>query len=233
MRLSFVSILFLMATATLRASDIGVTVNGTCVAGSCPAGTTIPSNTSDSVSVNSTVTLADGDTYRIYGSFTGSNGVGTFSTNHDFEFMYEGNAGGGASAADSITVDAFYLFQGSGTDTFNRDVVGAFGPTIAASSSASSCVNTTLGCIGTVTPPGSFGRTTSFPLTSSFDTFTFDPSFVSSFGAGSAVGSYIVWGQTTALPAPAVPEPTSLSLFGVALIVLAVALRQTRKCFTS
>jgi hypothetical protein len=228
MRFAFVSTLFLIAAAALRASSIGVTANGTCVAGNCPA-VTIPFSTSDSVSVNSTLTLADGDRYLIYGSFSGSNGSGTFSTNHDFEVIYEGNARGGASAADTITVDALYSFQGSGTDTFYRDVIGEFASTIAASSSASSCVNATLGCIGPVTPPGSFGPTTSFPLTGSGGAFTFDPSFVNNFGAGSAVGSYIVWGQTTELPAPSVPEPASLPLLGFASIFLAVLLPQGSK----
>lgn len=232
MRLAFISTLSLMATASLSASSIGVTVNGTCLAGSCPAAN-IPFNTNASVSVDSTLILADGDTYLIYGSFKGSNGFDTFSTNHDFEVIYEGNPRGGASAADTITVNALYSFQGSGTDTFDRDVVGEFGSTIAASSSASSCVDATLGCIGPVTPPGSFGRTTSFQLTGSGNTFTFDPSFVNNFGAGSAVGSYIVWGQTKELPAPPVSEPASLSLFGFTSIALAAALRQGRKRFTS
>jgi hypothetical protein len=221
MRLSFVTFVFLFATTVaLHADTIGVSVDGTCVAGSCP-GTPLAFNSSESISVDSAVTLADGDMYLVFGSFDGTNnsdGSG-FTTGHTFEVLYEGNAAGGPSAADTITVEAYYGFQTTVSSvTFDRDVIGAFGPTIAASSSASSCVNGTLGCVGPFTPPGSFAQTTSFSLSSSGGVFTFDPAFTNDFGAGSAVGSYIVWGQTTPLTPPApVPEPSSLALLTLGL----------------
>jgi hypothetical protein len=194
-------------------------IDGTCVAGSCPA-TPLGFNSTETLSFNSSITLPDGDMYLVFGSFNGSNnsdGSG-FSTGHVFEVAYEGNATGGLSAADIITVEGFYGFQAAvPTDTFDRSVLGAFGPTIASSSSASSCVNTTLGCVGPVTPPGAFDPTTAFPLSSSGGVFTFDPTFTNNFGAGSAVGSNIVWGQTTALPPPAVPEPSYVALLAVGL----------------
>lgn len=128
--------------------------------------------------MNSTVTSPDGDVYSVFGSFSGTNnsdGSG-FSANHPFEVAYEGNAMGGPSAADTITVEAFDAYQATvGGSTFSRSVTGAFGPTIAAASSASSCVNGTLGCVGPVTPPGSFDPTTTFPVSSSGGVFTYDP----------------------------------------------------------
>lgn len=197
-----------LAVCRLEADTIGIAVNGVCEAGNC-ANPIISFNAMDTTQVDVTLTLADGDTYLVDGSLTGTNNSngGGFSTGHNFQVTYEGNGSGGASQADTITVEAFYEFETTVSPvTFDRDVVGAFGPTIASSSSASSCVNGTLGCVGPVTPPGSFGPTTSFPLSSSDDIFTFNPDFVNNFGAGSAVGSYIVWGQTAAIPAPT-PEP--------------------------
>jgi hypothetical protein len=220
-RAKFAVGLFAAAVAIAGRADgsaIGFAVNGTCDAGSCPA-TPLALGSTANLPVDSTVTLADGDTYRIYGSFTGSNiSDGSFSTGHIFEVTYEGNGSGGVSAADTLTVQAYYAFQTTAsTAFFDRELIGAFGPTIANSSSASSCVNGVLGCLGPVNPPGPFGPTTSFSLSSIGGAFVFDPAFVNNFGAGSAVGSYIVWGQTTPPPPPATPEPASLFLLALGL----------------
>jgi hypothetical protein len=223
---------FLAFAAMLHASSIGVAVNGTCAEESCPA-VALPFSSTDVLSMDFTTTLPDGDTYLIDGSFTGSNsGDGSFSTNHLFQITYEGNAVGGVSAADTITVEAYYDFVSTVAVDFDRDLIGAFGPTIAASSSASSCVdagvNGVVGCLGPVTPPGSFGPTTSFSLNSSGGAIVFDPIFSNNFGAGSPVGSYIVWGQAAALPAPSVPEPAPLTLLTMGLGLIFIARRARR-----
>ena len=220
MRRSFVSLacLFVLA-ATLEASYIGVAVNGTCEAGSCPP-QEFPFSTTDVLSVDSTLTLPDGDTYLIDGSFTASNnGNGdSVSNSYLFQVTYEGSVTGGTSAADTVAVEAEFAFHTTlGTGNFHENLVGAFAPAIAGSSSASSCVNGVLDCIGPVSPPGSFDLPgVDFTLTSAAGAFTMDLGFTSSFGAGSPVGSYIVYGQTTALPPPT-PEPASLGLLALGL----------------
>ncbi len=107
--------------------------------------------------------------------------------------------------------------------TFDHSLFGAFGPTVAASSSVSSCVNGTVGCLGPVGAPGTFNQTNTFTLSSSGGDVVYDPTWTSNFGAGSPVGSYIVWGQTAALPPATAPEPAPIALLtmGVGLIFIA------------
>jgi hypothetical protein len=209
-----------MSISAAYGDSLGVAANGTCEVGSCPA-VPLALNSSGALSVDFSVTLPDGDEYLINGSFSGAdtdNGDG-FSANHLFQITYEGNATGGPSAADTITVEAFYGFDTTlASVDASRDVLGAFGPTIAASSSASSCLNGTLGCVGPLKPPASFDVGTSgFVLDASAGTFLWDPTYTNNFGAGSPVGSYIVWGQTAALPPPPAPEPASFVMLALGL----------------
>jgi hypothetical protein len=221
----------LLAAIGLRAeaSALGVTINGTCAFGSCPA-TVLGVGNSETDSFDNTITLANGDMFQVFGTFGGMNpAAGDFSTSHDFQVVYEGNVTGGSSGNDTVDVTLLYLFAsgGSSSATFDRDVIGAFGPGVASSSSASSCVDLTFGCTGTLTPPGSFNSSSSFGLDSSGGNFTFTADFVSNFGAGSAVGSYVVWGQTAALPVPT-PEPASVGSVGLGLLV-AICVRRLSK----
>ncbi len=96
---------FFVFAVSLQASSIGVAVNGTCEEGSCPA-TALAFNSTDTLPMNFTTTLSDGDTYLIDGSFetvNNSNGSG-FSNTKLFQVTYEGNTTGGASGADSVNV---------------------------------------------------------------------------------------------------------------------------------
>jgi hypothetical protein len=212
-------------TATLNASTIGVAVNGICDAGSCPAAA-LSLNSSASLSADFTVTLADGDRYLVNGSFSGSNDSngGGFSASHDFEVTYEGNAHGGASAADTVAVEGYYSFATTlATVGEGRGVIGAFGPTIAPSSSASSCLNGAIACLGPFTPPGEFLQFSGgFSLNSSGGEFVYDPTWTSNFGAGSAVGSYIIWGPSAPPPPPppSAPEPRFLLPVGISALAV-------------
>jgi hypothetical protein len=210
----FICVSFALAAA-LHASNIGVAVNGTCEAGSCP-GMPLPFNSTETLPFDFPFVLPDGDMYLIYGSFTGNNNSNGSGANNSYAFQvtYEGNAGGGPSAADTIIVQRDAAFQASiGSVNFFTTLLGAFSPGIAASSSASTCFGGALACLGPVMPPGSFNQNSSpFAVSNMNGAFVDDKTFTSNFGAGSPVGSYIVWGRTTALPSP-VPEPASLCLF--------------------
>jgi hypothetical protein len=219
-----VMFLFVFAVAS-NADTIGVSVSGICEAGSCPA-TPVPFNSESTLHFDFNFALPDGDMYLINGLFTvqnNSNGGG--SNIYDFQVTYEGNASGGLSAADTITLERDAAFKASiGSQDFITTLTGAFSPGIAGSSSASTCFGGNLACLGPVTPPGSFDQTSSpFSITNMSGAFVDDKTFTSNFGAGSPVGSYIVWGQTTAIPPP-VPEPTYLGLLALGLGAI-VALR--------
>jgi hypothetical protein len=206
MRPSCVVLMSLLASAALHASEIGVTVNGICEAGSCPP-SVLPFSTTATLPLVFNLTLSDGDEYLINGSFSAVNdapGSG-FSVESLFQVTYEGNAGGGTSEADSVSVELFETIEVASSSVSPTEILhGAFGPTIAGSSTATQCVDSD--CLGPVNPPGSFDLTSSFSLTSSGGDIQWDVPHTSNFGAGSPVGSYIVWGRTT--PIAPVPEPS-------------------------
>jgi hypothetical protein len=221
-------VLFLALAATLSASSIGIVVGSTCEAGTCPP-SALAFGSSETLPVDFTITLPDSDTYSIDGSFTDTiNSTGSrFSLDYPFQITYEGNATGGSSAADTVTVLADYAFQAAySTASATSDLIGAFGPTIAASSSASDCVNGAH-CLGPTEPPGSFDLTNNFSLSATGDEFIWDFALTSDFGAGSPVGSYIVWGQTTSITSPT-PEPAYLGLLAVGFGGIVIARRRLR-----
>jgi hypothetical protein len=192
MRLHFVTFGCLFAfAAALDGSTIGISVNGTCEGGSCP-GLPLPFSTTETLPFDFLFTLANGDMYLIDGSFTDNNnsdGSGA-SNSYAFQVTYEGNANGGLSGADTITVQRDAEFETSiASADFTTSLIGAFSPGIAATSSASSCFGGTLACLGPVTPPGSFDENSStFAITSSGGAFVDDKTFVNNFGAGSPGG---------------------------------------------
>jgi len=204
MRPSCVLLMSLLAPAVaLRASAIGVSVNGICEAGSCSPDV-LPFSTTATLPLAFNLTLPDGDEYLIDGSFKALNdapGSG-FSVQSVFQVTYEGNAGGGSSQADSVNVELFETIAVNSSSVSATEMMhGAFGPTIAGSSTVTQCIDGN--CLGPVSPPGSFDLTLPISISSSGGSFVFDVLHTSDFGAGSPVGSYIVWGQTTPIaPAP-------------------------------
>ena len=186
-------------------NDFGVTVNGRCEKDtSCPP-VPLPYNTANTLAVTFTHTLSNGDKYQISGLAWGSSNSngGYLPGSTLFQVTYEGNATGGASAADTVTVEWPWGAQtGYGYGYFGYNLTGAFSPDIAASSSATGCLNGTPNCQGPFTPPGSFNNgTETYTLDASGGAFTFEPSWTCNFGAGSPVGSSVVFGYSqTALP---------------------------------
>jgi hypothetical protein len=187
----------------------GVSVDTKCLKGaSCP-GTPLPYNTTNTLPVTFDFALPNGDKYLVNGTGWGSNNCcGTYVPfGALFQITYEGNSLGSPSAADTITIDwygAFLVDQFSYCNcTFN--LAGAFGPGMAASSSVTGCLNGAPNCQGPEIPPGSFNHgAVTYVVNVIGGTYHFDVSYTFKFGAGSAVGSYVVINQDTPLLAPTV-----------------------------
>ncbi|HEY1754004.1 MAG TPA: hypothetical protein VGG72_01315 [Bryobacteraceae bacterium] len=214
MRLSACS-LFLAFAVVLDAGDLGIAVNGVCEAGICP-GTPVPFNTSETLPFDFSLTLPNGDMYRIYGSTTTNNnsdGAGS-SDSYDFQVTYEGNASGALpSSADTIVVQRYVTVEASASSgSFDTSLIAAFSSGIASSSSVTTCALSSGVCLGPADPPASVDEVSAaFNKTNIGGTFDENKTFVSNFGAGSPAGSYIVWGQDTAISPPALSAPALIS----------------------
>lgn len=171
----------------------------------CPA-IPLPYNTSNTLPVTFDFTMPNGDKYLINGSGWGSNNSngGYIPGGMTFQVTYEGNKAGTASRKDTITVDWYLAFESEYSScNCGEGLVGAFSPTIAASSSAGVCVNDA-SCLGPVAPPGDFSESTTYSVGNTNGAFYIDSEFTIVFGAGSPAGSYIVFGQDTPLLAPSI-----------------------------
>jgi len=201
---------FLAFVGNINAANnyFGVAVNGRCETGtSCPA-VLAPYNTANTLAVTFTHTLPNGDKYLVSGLGWGSsNGNGGDLPGYTvFQVTYQGNATGGASKADTLTVDWYSAFQTAyGYGYFGFNLVGAFSADIAASSSASGCLNGPPNCQGPFMPPGSFDNgSETYVLDASGGVFSFEPSWTCNFGAGSPVGSSMVFGYSQTALAPTI-----------------------------
>jgi len=195
------------------AATLGFGLNGSCEVGSCPA-TSLGFNAIADLPIASTITLANGDTYSLTGTLTSSNDAtgSSISLNYIVQVIYLGNGSGGASHADTLTLDLFSAFQSNfGTANFSEGLTGIFSPTIASTSAAQMCVATI--CTATVIPPGPFDVSASYSLAPSGGAFNFDNTITAFFGAGSPIGSYILF----SVPPPVAPNVVgaiSASAFG-------------------
>jgi uncharacterized protein (TIGR03437 family) len=203
LRLAIAATLPIALAHAVYPASIGFQVNSNCAAGSCPAQPLAAGSTA-SLPFSATTTLSNGDTYSVVGTFNTSDSASgaTFSLTYSIVITYLGNGNGGVSQADIVTIDAFSAFQSSlGTGNFSQALVGAFSPNVSSASSAQVCAAGV--CLGPVTPPGTFSQTGgSYSLAASNGAFSFDNTFNTHFGAGSPVGSYVVYN----FPAPGPPS---------------------------
>jgi uncharacterized protein (TIGR03437 family) len=190
-------------------ASLGFQLNGNCVAGSCPA-QPLGFSSNASLPVSSTVTLSNGDMYSLTGATTASNDSNgqDIVGDYQFEVTYLGGAKGGASQADTVTVDLFVAYQTTfSVVNFGAALSGTFGPTLASSSSVKEC---TIGlCTSSVSPPGAFSQILPISLNASGGAYSFDFTYISQFGAGSPVGSFILFSF------PPVPTTPSILIGGI------------------
>jgi len=213
----------------------GIQVNGTCDTGVCDFTNPAPFNTNSTQTVSLSVTLGDGDMFAITGSLgvqNNSNGS-LVNTSTVYQVTYLGDGNGGTSQADTISVNSFLATATAlSGGNFDAGAVGFLGAGLGAGSSAQfSGVGNGLNgpaLSPQVTAPGPFDADYDYPMAASGGDFKFEMSSISIFGAGSAVGSAMVFGAETAPVPVTTPEPASIGLFVGALVVLSGLRRRTR-----
>jgi uncharacterized protein (TIGR03437 family) len=200
--LQFLSVAIGLA-AGASAQQIGINFSGACVAGNCPP-STLALNTSAILNIVASVTLANGDIYDITGSVMEVNSrIGQISFSTIYQVTYTGNGKGGASQADTLSVDVLTNATSSIPETtFGEPLVGSFSPTISSGSSAQLCLGGV--CDGPVVPPGDFSTNAQVTLGPSNGMYSLDYAYTIVFGAGSPPGSYVVLGQDDPLNAPSI-----------------------------
>lgn len=235
---------FALAASLHAGNPLAMAVDGVCrVATGCSAAP-LPYNGIGGLPETFTETLPNGDKYLINGSWTATNNSNGSNLGFEaiFQVTYEGNAAGGASAADTITVDWYSAFQTPHSEIgFTWYFNGAFSHNVSPSSSVTGCVNGPSSCASPVMPPGSFHAAPFYAQNSSGGVWSVDAAYTLNFGANSPVGSYIVIGQTTPLLAPKIrsfspesgPAGTSVTIAGTNLTgATSVEFHHTAASFT-
>jgi hypothetical protein len=220
-----------LAALDVHAAAFGLDVNGTCKLGTCAPAAMSAFAEGDSLSqpFSFTTTLPNGDEFLVSGLLNASNsnteGI-VFNDPPDaaLAIRYLGNPDGGPSHNDTLTVTSTFRFAVSFTSTdFSYFINGGFSPNIASGSSATAIgLNNGVAkvTLGPFTSPGPFSDSATYDA--DHGTFvTLGETTISSFAAGSPVGSGIFYGA-----AAAVPEPSTHALICVGLALLAFAAKR-------
>jgi hypothetical protein len=198
-----------LASFPARSDSVGLSVNGTCEVGSCPP-SPLPIGTSANNPFSFNVTI-NGDLFNIAG-FVSSVNNGPFDASWNDVFTVE-LLSGQTAQADLLSVHALWGFATAtapATHSLSDEELGAFSSGV----SSGSTVTITLSVDGTPRPFGTFTN----PADNPFDTsqswdqtlassFIVDAHYDLNFAAGSAQGSCIQIGDTTAACPVAVPGP--------------------------
>jgi hypothetical protein len=179
------------------ADPISFWLEGKLEAGTDPV-TPLEVGPTASLPVLFTTSLANGDTYQIFGFITGSNGGGAnFGASEPFSIEYVGNDGGNgltsvsSRGTDTLTVDIYHSWR-SLISTFNTMV----GTSVTLMNTGfGSSAEETLKLGGQTTTFGPFSATVSEQLKTYTarisDPVIGDNTYVSVFGLGSPVGAFI------------------------------------------
>jgi uncharacterized protein (TIGR03437 family) len=186
------------------AANLGIEINGNCVAGTCPA-EALGFGATAALPFSNSITLSNGDSYSFTGVLNSSNAASGSSSSLTYAFVitFLGNSNGGVSQTDALNFDAFSAFQSNSPfGNFSQALTGAFSPGIASTSRAQVCAGDV--CLGPVSPPGSFNLVGgSYLVTAVEEAFSLDNTFSTTFGAGSPVGAYVLYSYP-AIPAPSI-----------------------------
>lgn len=206
------------------ATELGIALNGACVAGACPAAGPV-SNDTVSLSYSGTLTLADGDVYRAVVALTES-GAPLLGDRY-IQMTYQGHQGDSGvqplptTQNDVINVDIFRAWAATSKIGISEVLTGTFADGIAATSSLSASM-TDLETGNIVADFGRFDASSAvfaqalkFQLVSDGATALSKGSYELVFGAGSKVRASLTVGRP-----PTVPEPGTMALYLLGLVGL-------------
>ena len=174
-----------------------VRVNGVCMVGNCVSPHTLELRESATTKFDFVYTCANTDRYQIAGKFVAANSVAGWST--PYTVTYLGNAQGGPSATDVLTIDLIESFESLSMDRKRRSgtqgLHGSFDGPIAKTSSMGGYFlydNQPMPMLGPFSPPADFstqsGAVSLEPLGNPYINAM---RRVMTFGAGSGVGAVI------------------------------------------
>ena len=179
--------------------NIGLAVNGACVAGSC-APQPLQIGSTVTMPVATTLTLASGDIYSFTGTITtGNPNAGGLSLLDSIQVIYLGN-GGKSSQGGKITMDLYAAYQTAmASGDFEAVTYGSFSPSVGVGGLAQLCVASS--CGSAASSQGSFYLAVPFSKSSAAGEFLWDITLSVSFAAGLPVGSYVFF----SFPSPPPP----------------------------
>ncbi|MBC7699303.1 PEP-CTERM sorting domain-containing protein [Aquabacterium sp.] len=214
-------------SAHANSSDLGMSLNGLCVAGSCPA-TAADSAPSEQLSFAHSLQLADGDVYQA--ALEIDRTLSPIEGHRSISLAYLGRVVDGAlvnevSQADTFDIAIFRAWQ-TPTGQFTSEMTGKFSAGLGLSSSvgiqlSDYASHAVVADYGVFDAPGGFSKTLSYHVPVSAGLALTQTDNGVRFGAGSAVGSSILIG------AP-VPELGTIPLMGMGLGAMFLARRKRK-----
>lgn len=221
------AIVMAAGAAHATSSDLGIALDGSCVAGTCN-NPTVATDPTETLSYSQEIKLADGDVYGVAVQL--SRTLSPLTGQRYIKVEYLGNDLTGtltqmASGPDTLTLDMIRAWP-TASGNFTTDMGGSLSAGLADGSSLSVKIgdpttHQTVADYGSFSTSGPFSETLKYQLAVNNGTGISDARATFAFANGSQVGSYFVMG------AP-IPEPGTWALMILGIPAVAWASRRKR-----